>query len=109
VNAFGIIHRRQQQVMVRWLAIGDGARANRSKRPTALGIEDEAVPLGSVVAVVLAESFNHYARDESILNTAGDLVTAHQGPPGTQYHLLARCQGLPIELVGVGGRALVES
>jgi hypothetical protein len=96
-------------VIVQWLAIGDGARADRSKRPTALGIEDEAVPLGGVVAVVLAESFNQYARDESILNTAGDLVTAHQGPPGTQYNLLARCQGLPIELVGVRGRALVES
>jgi hypothetical protein len=42
-----------------------------------LGIEDEAVPLGSVVAVVLAESFNQNARDESILNTAGDLIAAH--------------------------------
>jgi hypothetical protein len=45
-----------------------------------LGIEDEAVPLRGVVAVVLAESFNQYARDENILNTAPDLVTAHQVP-----------------------------
>lgn len=67
------------------------------------------MPLGSVVAVVLAESFNQYARDENILNTAGDLVAAHHGPPGPQYHLLARCQGLPVELVGVGERALVKS
>jgi hypothetical protein len=43
--------------------IGDGARAKCSKRPASLWAEDEAVLLGSVVAVVLAESLDYYARD----------------------------------------------
>jgi hypothetical protein len=34
-----------------------------SKRPASLWIEDEAVPLGAVVAVVLAESLDHHARN----------------------------------------------
>jgi hypothetical protein len=59
-------------------AIGDGARAECSKRPASLGAQDEAVPLGSVVAVVLAESLDHHARNQIILHTAGDLVTAHE-------------------------------
>jgi hypothetical protein len=62
--------------------IGDGARAKRSKRPASFWAEDEAVPLGGVVAVVLAESPDHYARDQNILHTAGDLVTAHQVSSG---------------------------
>ena len=44
-------------------AIGDGARAKCSKRPAFLWAEDEPVPLGSVVAVVLAEPPDHHARD----------------------------------------------
>jgi hypothetical protein len=59
-------------------AIGDGARADCSKRPASLGVQDEPVPLGSVVAVVLAESPDHHARNQNILHTAGDLVTTHQ-------------------------------
>jgi hypothetical protein len=39
------------------------AYGERSKRPASLWIEDEAVPLGAVVAVVLAESLHHHARD----------------------------------------------
>ena len=64
------------------VAIGDGARAKCSKRPTALWAEDEAVPLGGVVAVVLAESSDHHARDYNVLYTAGDLVAAHQVSSG---------------------------
>ena len=63
-------------------AIGDGARAKCSKRPAFLWAEDEPVPLSSVVAVVLAESLDHHARDENILHTAGDLVAAHQASSG---------------------------
>jgi hypothetical protein len=63
-------------------AIGDGARAKCSKRPASLWIQDEPVPLGSVVAVVLAESPDHHARDQNILHTAGDLVAAHQFSSG---------------------------
>jgi hypothetical protein len=37
-------------------AIGDGARAKCSKRPASFWAEDKAVPVGSVVAVVVAES-----------------------------------------------------
>jgi hypothetical protein len=59
-------------------ASGDGARAKCSKRPASLWVEYEAAPLGSVVAVILAESPNHHAGDANILHTAGDLVTAHQ-------------------------------
>jgi hypothetical protein len=70
-------------------AIGDGARAKCSKRPASLWAQDEAVPLGSVVAVVVAESPDHYARDQIILHTAGDLVAAHQVSSGAQDHLLA--------------------
>jgi hypothetical protein len=58
------------------------ARAKCLKRPASLWIEDEAVPLGSVVAVILAESPDHYAGDANILHTAGDLVTAHQVSSG---------------------------
>ena len=39
-------------------AIGDGVRTKCSKRPASLLVEDEAVPLGGVVAVVLTESSN---------------------------------------------------
>jgi hypothetical protein len=42
-------------------AVGDGARAKCSKRPASLWAQDEAVPLGSVVAVVVAESVDHHA------------------------------------------------
>jgi hypothetical protein len=63
-------------------SVGDGARAKCSKRPAFLWVEDEAVPLGSVAAVVLPESLHHHARDENILHTAGDLVTAHQVASG---------------------------
>ena len=59
-------------------AIGGGARAKCSKRPASLWIQDEPVPLGSVVAMVLAESLDDHARDQNILHTAGDLVAAHQ-------------------------------
>ena len=65
------------------------ARAKRLKRPASLRVEDEAVPLGGVVAVVLAESPDHHARDYDILYTAGDLVAAHQVSSGAQDHLLA--------------------
>ena len=44
-------------------AIGGGARAKCSKRPASLWIQDEAVPWGSIVAVVVAESLDHHARD----------------------------------------------
>jgi hypothetical protein len=44
-------------------ATGDGTRANCSKRPASLWAQDEAVPLGSVVAVALAESLDQHARD----------------------------------------------
>jgi hypothetical protein len=37
-------------------AIGDGARAKCSKRPASFWAKDKAVPLGGVVAVVVAES-----------------------------------------------------
>ncbi len=57
---------------------GEGARAQCSKRPASLRAEDEAVPLGGVLAVVLAKSPDHYAGDENILHTAGDLIAAHQ-------------------------------
>jgi hypothetical protein len=54
------------------------ARAKCLKRPASLWVQHEAVPLGSVVAVVLAESPDHHARDHNVLHTAGDLVAAHQ-------------------------------
>ncbi len=36
------------------------------------------MPLGGVVAVVLAKSLGHYAGNENILNTASYLVATHQ-------------------------------
>jgi hypothetical protein len=38
------------------VVIGDGVRAKCLKRPASLWVEDEAAPLGGVVAVVLAKS-----------------------------------------------------
>jgi hypothetical protein len=65
------------------------ARAKCLKRPASLWVEDEAVPLGGVVAVVLAESPDYLARDYNVLHTAADLVTAHQLSSGAYDHLLA--------------------
>jgi hypothetical protein len=53
-----------------------------SKRPASLWVEDEAVPLGGVVTVVLAESPDQLARDDDVVYAAGDLVTAHQRASG---------------------------
>ena len=63
-------------------AIGDSAEARCSKRPASFWAENEAVPLGSLVAVILAKSPDHHARDQDVLHTAGDLVAAHQVSSG---------------------------